>query len=133
MIVVDTNILVHFWMPTDQSELCEAVFKKDSEWVAPLLWRSEFRNVIFLYLRNQIIDLASAYTVMEKVEAQMREREFRVKSLSVISQALISDCSAYDCEFIALANELGIKLITFDKKILRHYSQIGISPQEFIG
>lgn len=29
-----------------------------------------------------------------------------------------SDCSAYDCEFVALAKTLGTKLVTLDSQIL---------------
>ena len=32
-----------------------------------------------------------------------------------------SDCSAYDCEFVALAMTLGVKLVTMDAKILRAF------------
>jgi predicted nucleic acid-binding protein len=32
-----------------------------------------------------------------------------------------SSCSAYDCEFVALAQYLDIPLITEDKKILRDF------------
>ena len=32
-----------------------------------------------------------------------------------------SDCSAYDCEFVAFAKSLGIKLVTEDKKLLKAF------------
>jgi predicted nucleic acid-binding protein len=32
-----------------------------------------------------------------------------------------SDCSAYDCEFIALAEKLDVKLVTMDTKILKAF------------
>lgn len=32
-----------------------------------------------------------------------------------------SDCSAYDCEFVALAMSLGITLVTEDKKLLKAF------------
>jgi predicted nucleic acid-binding protein len=32
-----------------------------------------------------------------------------------------SDCSAYDCEFIALAIKLDTKLVTVDKKLLKAF------------
>jgi len=132
VIVVDTNILIHFWLPTDRNELIDELYIKDSIWIAPLLWKSEFRNVILLYLRKEIIHEAAAHSLMEKVETQMKGRELTVKSFDVISQALRSDCSAYDCEFITLATETETKLVTFDKKILRQYPNLGISPIDFV-
>jgi predicted nucleic acid-binding protein len=38
-----------------------------------------------------------------------------------------SDCSAYDCEFIALAMKLDTKFITMDKKLLRAFPQRAIA------
>lgn len=34
-----------------------------------------------------------------------------------------SDCSAYDCEFVALAIRLDAKLVTMDGKLLRVFPQ----------
>lgn len=54
MIVADTNIISYLLLPTTYSESVDAVFKLDSKWVAPLLWKSEFRNVLALYLRKKL-------------------------------------------------------------------------------
>ena len=70
MIVVDTNILAHFWLPSDQTELCEQLFQWDPDWVAPVLWKSEFRNVVTLYMRKTLIDLPEALQISEKAENQ---------------------------------------------------------------
>ncbi len=79
MIVVDTNILAHFWLPSDQTELCEQLFQWDPDWVAPILWKSEFRNVVILYMRKKLIDLPEALQISEKAENQMKDREFSCK------------------------------------------------------
>jgi predicted nucleic acid-binding protein len=38
-----------------------------------------------------------------------------------------SDCSAYDCEFVALAVQLEIKLVTMDKKLLKSFPQLVVA------
>ena len=40
-------------------------------------------------------------------------------SRDVLKLARDSDCSAYDCEFVVLANSLDVKLMTMDKKVLK--------------
>jgi len=132
MIVVDTNILAHFWLPSDHTELCEQLFQLDSDWVAPILWKSEFRNVVILYMRKKLIDLSEALQISEKAENQMKEREFHVNSVQVYDLAYKSNCSSYDCEFISLAEELDIKLITIDKKILRAFPERSANPLDII-
>jgi len=52
MIVVDTNIISYFYLNSDYSSLAEETFKKDPIWSAPLLWRSEFRNVLTFYFKS---------------------------------------------------------------------------------
>lgn len=66
MIVADTNIISHLFLPTDYTEKARQFYRQDPEWIAPELWRSEFRNVIALYLRQQAITLANALLVMEE-------------------------------------------------------------------
>lgn len=128
MIVIDTNILAHFWLPSDHTELCEQLFQWDPEWVAPLLWKSEFRNVVILYMRKKLIGLPEAIQLTEKAENQMKNREFHVNSVRVYSLADKSGCSSYDCEFISLAEELGVKLVTMDKQILHSFPERSVKP-----
>jgi predicted nucleic acid-binding protein len=132
MIVVDTNILAHFWLPSDHTELCEQLFQWDPDWVVPVLWKSEFRNVVILYMRKNLIGIAVAIQLTEKAENQMKEREFHVNSVQVYDLADNSDCSSYDCEFISLAEELDIKLITMNKQILRSFPDRCAKPLDVI-
>lgn len=132
MIVVDTNILAHFWLPSDYTELCDQLFQWDSEWVAPILWRSEFRNVVTLYLRKKLIDISRALQITEKAERQMKDQMYQVNSSQVYILVNKSDCSSYDCEFISLAEELNIKLITMDKQILRSFPELAAHPSDII-
>ncbi len=132
MIVVDTNVLAHFWLPSDHTELCEQLFQWDPEWLAPVLWKSEFRNVVILYIRKNLIGLPEAIQLTEKAEKQMEEREFHINSVQVYDLAANSNCSSYDCEFISLAEELDIKLITMDNQILRSFPDRCAKPSDVI-
>lgn len=55
MIVVDTNIIAYLYLPHDCTDAAERLLIKQPEWAAPLLWRSEFRNVLALYLRKGVL------------------------------------------------------------------------------
>lgn len=128
MIVVDTNILAHFWLPSDHTELCDQLFQWDPEWVVPILWKSEFRNVVILYMRKKLIGLPEAIQITEQAEHQMKEREYHVNSVQVYNLANQSNCSSYDCEFISLAEDLETKLVTMDKQILRSFPEHASNP-----
>ncbi|MDR9414810.1 MAG: type II toxin-antitoxin system VapC family toxin [Gracilimonas sp.] len=132
MIVVDTNVIASMWVPNDMDEWVHKVLKKDSDWGAPLLWRSEFRNVLSIYLRKDILELPLALQAMEEAEQLMESYEFEVNSTQVMSFVANSSCSAYDCEFAALADDLNVKLVTFDKRVIKEFSELAVSPQEFV-
>ncbi len=131
MIVVDSNVIASMWVPNDMDEWVYKVLKKDNDWVAPLLWRSEFRNVLSIYLRKEILEFSVVLQAIEEAEQLMEANEFEVNSTQVMSLVANSSCSAYDCEFVALADDLNIQLVTFDKKIALEFPEIAISPKEF--
>ena len=127
MIVVDTNVVCYYWMPSPHTAAAERAFAKDPDWVAPILWRSEFRNALAGALRHKLITLQAATEIVEKTERQFSGREFIVSSHAVITLVAASRCSAYDCEFVALALRLGVPLITADKKLVRAFPKIAVS------
>jgi len=132
MIVVDTNIITYLLLPTPYSDSVDSLYKLDSHWVAPALWKSEFRNVLALYLRKEIIALEKALQLQEKAESIMIHNEFDISSSQVLTLVDKSSCSSYDCEFIALAHHLNAPLITQDKKLLREFPSTAVSVASFL-
>jgi predicted nucleic acid-binding protein len=131
MIVVDTNVIAYLYLHSAHSDLSEKALVKDPQWAAPLLWRSELRSVLTKYLRNRIISLGVAQQIMEEAENRMRDGEYEVSSLQVLSLASLSACSAYDCEFVALAQALNRPLVTVDRQIITQFPAIAISLEDF--
>ncbi|HEY3204693.1 MAG TPA: type II toxin-antitoxin system VapC family toxin [Thermoanaerobaculia bacterium] len=127
MIVVDTNVLAYLWLPGERTEAAEQLLQTDAEWNAPLLWRSEFRNVLAGCMRRGDVSLETALQIVEAAEGQMRGREFSVPSAQVLARVEESDCSAYDCEFVVLAEELGVALITSDEKLVKSFPAVARS------
>lgn len=132
MIVVDTNVLAYFWLRGEHTAAAEAVLRKDPEWVAPLLWRSEFQNILAGYLRRGALDLPVAIELAEKAGQQMRSREYSVGSDDVLTLVADSRCSAYDCEFVALAKALEIPLVTADRAVLAGFPDVAIALSLFV-
>ncbi|MGK7895136.1 MAG: VapC toxin family PIN domain ribonuclease, partial [Xenococcus sp. (in: cyanobacteria)] len=52
MIVADTNVIAYLFLQGERTEQAETLLLFDSEWIAPYLWRSEFRNILALYIRQ---------------------------------------------------------------------------------
>jgi len=132
MIVADTNTIAYLYLPTAQTDDVVSLLHKDPHWVAPLLWRSEFRNVLALYVRKGIIDLSTAIAMQSQAEQQLAENEYSVNSSDVLTLASESGCSAYDCEFISLAKSLNLKLITSDKKLIQMFPKIAMTAGDYL-
>jgi predicted nucleic acid-binding protein len=126
MIVVDTSIIASLWVPNDMEELAYEVLRKDPDWVAPLLWRSELRNILALYLRKNILELSTISLLMQEAEQLMESHAYEVNSTQVLQLVRNSSCSSYDCEFVALEDDLGVQLVSFDKQICREFSGIAV-------
>ena len=74
-----------------------------------------------------------AAEAMDGAEEQMNGKEFPVNSIEVMEKARISSCSAYDCEYVALAEFFRCKLVTNDTGIIRYFPQTAIRPEMFAG
>lgn len=132
MIVADTNTIAYLYLPTDQTADVEALLHNDPHWVAPLLWRSEFRNILTLYVRKNIIDLNTAFAMQAQAERQLADHEYSVSSTSVLTLAEQSGCSAYDCEFVSVAAALNTRLITGDRKLIQAFPDIAMTAKDYL-
>jgi predicted nucleic acid-binding protein len=132
LIVVDTNIIFGVYLPGQHAEAIEATLAKDGHLVAPYLWRLEFRNALSLYLRKELMTLSDASRIVGLAEARMRKREYWAMADRVLELAQSSGCTAYDCEFVSLAKDLNVQLVTLDQKVLKQFSAVAISPEEFV-
>jgi predicted nucleic acid-binding protein len=132
MIVVDTNVVAYLLIPGERTPRARAALLKDPEWAAPILWRSEFRNVLALYMRRNRLSLADALSLAEEAEGLFEGREHSVESRDVLSLCSTSGCSGYDCEFAALAVRLGVPLVTADAELLQRIPSASISLDAFV-
>ncbi len=129
MIVVDTNVVATLLLTGPQTEKAEALLLHDPDWAAPVLWRSELRNVLSGYLRRGQLDHQQVLRLQGQAEALLQGREVPVDSADVFRLVEASDCSAYDCEFVAAALALQTRLITSDRQLLRAFPTLA-SPLE---
>jgi predicted nucleic acid-binding protein len=121
MIVVDSNVLAYLYLPGEHTAAAEALLEREPDWASPILWRSEFRNILAGHIRRNDISLEQAVSLQSEAESLLAGCEFEIESRTVLELVRDSDCSAYDCEFIALAMKLDTKLVTMDKKLLRAF------------
>ncbi len=131
MIVVDTNVIAYFVISSEHTITAENILRKDSDWAAPKLWRSELRNVLLMYLIRKTLDLDGAFEKMNEAVLRVAGREHEVDSARVLELASSSGCTAYDCEFIYVAEKLNVPVVTSDKKLLAAFPAVSVSMEDF--
>lgn len=121
MIVVDSNVVAYLYLPGEYTADAEALLERAPDWAAPVLWRSEFRNILAGCLRRRTLTFDQVCKLQSEAEGLLAGSEFEVDSEAVLELVRDSDCSAYDCEFVALAVKLDTRLVTMDKKLLKAF------------
>jgi predicted nucleic acid-binding protein len=132
MIVVDTNIIAFLVIPGERTTQAEQALTKDPLWFAPLLWRSELCNALALYVRKNILALNTAQEAYQHAAILMETREIPVPHSRVLELASSSGLSAYDCEFLVVAQEMNSQLLTEDSGILKQFPDVATSLRDFL-
>ena len=133
MIVADSNLIAYLLIPGEKNKVSEDVLRRDNHWAVPLLWRSEFRNILTLYMRREGMMIEQAKVTMSKAERLLTDREYAVNSEAVLDFVQRTSLSAYDAEFVVLAEHLNTKVVTTDRKLIKEAPYRAVSPDEFLG
>ena len=132
MICVEANIVCYRYMASPYSAAADAAWAKDPDWILPILWRSEFRNALAGSVRQRSIAAEEASAIANLAAAMLDRKEFTVSTSAVLQLVSRSKCSAYDCEFVALAHANGVRLLTVDRQILHEFPEVAISLKRFL-
>jgi predicted nucleic acid-binding protein len=122
VIVVDVNVIAYLLIPGKFTESAERLLEADTNWAVPRLWRSELRNILANYLRTNQLDLAEALALYQRASALIGDDEYEVETADVLRLSKQSKCSAYDCEYVSLAEFLDVELVTADAKLVKAFS-----------
>ncbi|MDQ3776241.1 MAG: type II toxin-antitoxin system VapC family toxin [Pseudomonadota bacterium] len=129
---MDSNVIAYCWLNGPLTALAQGVRVKDPEWHVPILWRSEMRSILVGYLRDGSLTVAQIMQVMEAAERTLAGSEHLVPSVWVFEIAARSRLSAYDCEFVVLAEVLGVPLVTADKAVLRAFPDQALTMDAYL-
>ena len=132
MLVVDANVV---WEAAARGRLAPvvaAVIRRDPVWAAPQLCLSEVRNACTTSHRAGRLGLDDAAEILAEAERLLGGRVRTAQSRRVLELAFGTKCSAYDCEYVAVAEALGVSLITLDRQVLEAFPEIAVAPEAFL-
>jgi predicted nucleic acid-binding protein len=130
MIVVDANLLVRFHLEGESGDRAREAARREA-WAAPALWRSEFCSAMLRLIRAGEISREQALEYYGTCEQLLWGRTFSVRHEKALELAAGSDASSYDSEYVALANDLGLKLLTLDRPLIHHFPGTAIHLDEY--
>jgi predicted nucleic acid-binding protein len=132
VIVVDSNVVAYCWMRVERTQIAQRVRLRDPEWHVPILWRSEVRNALAGYLWQATMHLDGAMAIMKAAENALAGCEHFVENGAVLELAARTRLSAYDCEFVALAQSLAVPLVTEDRAVLKAFPEVALTMESFL-
>ncbi len=92
----------------------------------------EFRNAVLQHVRHASLPIADAMRMIQDAKTRFENRVDKAVAADVMTLALTTQCSAYDCEYVALAQKLQVPLLTYDKRVLREFPKVAIKPRDYL-
>jgi predicted nucleic acid-binding protein len=121
VIVVDTNVIAYAVLPGGRTKAALALAERDPEWVAPALWRRELRNVLATLMRVRRLPLRQALAAFSAAEALVTDATVEPATEECLRLAARGRVSAWDAEFVFVAEAAGLPLVSADRKLARAF------------
>ena len=128
MIVVDTNVIHYCWVRGQHTEVAQAVRRQDPDWHAPILWRSELRNVLTAYLRSESLSRGHIVEILDAADGALAGNEHIIADQLVLDVVEASPLTTYDAEFVALS----VPLVTEDRAVLKAFPDRAMTMEAFV-
>jgi len=113
---VDTNILVYLLIEGDRTSAAQELYARDADWRSEAFIMVEFSNVLVTYVRSKALTYERATKLLGKALA-LAPMLTSVVHARALEAATRFGISAYDARFIALAEQMRVKLVTEDIKL----------------
>ena len=117
MLLVDTNVVVYLLIAGDYTTAAQQLRARDSDWRSEAFLLVEFTNLLASSIATKRMTLSLAQDLLAKASALFDGKLGRIPHSSVLASAARHRVSAYDARFLALAGELGSRLVTEDTKL----------------
>jgi predicted nucleic acid-binding protein len=130
MIVPDATIVSAFLFPKDDfHEVAVAIRDQDPDWHCPELVSSEVRSVgLKHHGKGDTLDSVIARCNLIAATVSV----YRMHSFSVLQVAVEGNLWVYDAEYVALARQLNVPLVTTDGPLAQRFPSVAVSPKEYL-
>jgi len=114
-------VLAYAVLPGERTAAALSLVERDPDWIAPPLWRRELRNVLATTMRLRRLSLASALLAFAAAEDLVTDATIESSTEECLRLAARGGVSAWDAEFVFVAEALGLPLVSADRRLSRAF------------
>ncbi len=131
MIVPGANLIAYLVIEGPKTRLAKAVYARDPIWFMPSLWRSEFLSILATSVRTGRLEEDDAIQAWDTAVAIVGRSEREPAPLAVLSLAVVKGISAYDAQYIVLAQTIETRVVTADRKLVKRCPEVAVLIDDF--
>ena len=132
MIVVDANIIAYLFIKGKRTEQARELYAQKPDWTAPPLWQHEFLNVLATMIKQSNRDVADALNLWQQAQTLMLNQERAIALSDALVLATTHGISAYDAQYVTLADGLNCVLVTEDKRLVQKFPGRAMTMQTYL-
>src|SRR4029434_9367465 len=117
MLIIDTNVLAYLLIHGDHTAAAQRLRARDPDWRSEAFLLVEFTNILASSIATKRMTLSLARDFLAKAVDLFDGKLGRVPHAAVLAIAARHRVSAYDARFLALADQLGGRLVTEDTRL----------------
>ena len=117
MLLVDTNVVAYLLIEGEHTAAVQKLHARDPDWRSEAFLLVEFSNILASSIATKRMTLPLARDLLRNASALLDGKLGRIPHDAVLTIASRYRVSAYDARFLALADQLGSRLITEDARL----------------
>ena len=117
MLLVDTNVVAYLLIHGHHTAAAQQLSTRDSDWRSEAFLLVEFTNILASSIARKRMTVPLARDFLAKTAALFDGKLGRVTHEAALAAAIRFKVTAYDARFLALAQQVGARLITEDAKL----------------
>lgn len=131
MIVVDVNVVAYYFIEGEKTAPARDLMRRDADWRLPALWRHEYLNVLATYARQGGAGIEEVRNLWRLALELLAPREQPADAESSLALAIEHKISAYDAQYVVLAQRLGAVFVTEDRRLVRSFPSFTRTMEAF--
>jgi predicted nucleic acid-binding protein len=129
MIVVDSSVISFLFLEGELTESVKELHRIDSEWITPPILNHEMLNILAVVgTADQAV--APMEEIWRDIRALLGPRQQVPDPLRSLHLAIELEISGYEAQYVALAQQLNMPLVTEEQRLLEQLPDLCLSIEE---